>query len=188
MDQIVSRAPHRTPAAVAEALADLLRDRVFCDLGCAHGDLLVFAQRYARAVRGVEHRRLPAMVAQRRGLDVVPAAFEALEALPPADVHYFWCGEERNLYLLRRLLAEGFRGVAVAAVGDKDAALHARVLALVGAAGKVRSVPYDEGPGERESGVFNVVVVDMAQLAKAREDGPPNSPLASDGAAAGDEG
>ena len=46
--------PYRSPLKVAEALKDIIKDKVVCDVGCACGDLMVEFSKYAKRVVGIE--------------------------------------------------------------------------------------------------------------------------------------
>ncbi len=155
--------PQRTPDAVAAALADVLAGKRVCDIGCKAGDFMVSLAKHAASVVGVDHDKGEVVRAQGRGLDVKDGDALTME-LPQADVYYFWCGRAVNMPLLQRLLVDApEEATLVYGMGDCGFYVSEEFQATCKGLGTVRSVPYDEGPGERESGTFHVFVIPVAE-------------------------
>jgi len=77
--------PYRSPLKVAEALKDIIKDKVVCDVGCACGDLMVEFSKYANKVIGIECDKEKSEIAKKRG-------FQVVDIVPNADVYYVWIG------------------------------------------------------------------------------------------------
>ena len=65
MDTVL-KSPDRSPLVIAEAIKDIIEDKVVCDLGCAYGDLMIEMQKYAKEVIGVEVHDTVCEVAVKR--------------------------------------------------------------------------------------------------------------------------
>ena len=183
----VSTTPHRTPEAVADGLADVLRGRTVCEIGSAHGDHLVFMLKYAKEAVGVELPGRHSDVARARGLTIVEKDVRLLEELPRADVYYWWISLVMDEYLVERLLGDpDFHGTLLIGKGGSplygDSPLNRYVPDPETC---MRWIEYDEGSGPRESGWFSVLVLE-ADEARARAASftaaDPEAPGASPGA------
>lgn len=172
LDSIVPiyKVPQRTPKAVVEAVVDIIQGKKVCDIGCAAGDLLAFMSCYASSVVGVEFEGRRSKQAIVRGIEVVEGDAFLMPELPKADVYYFWDGEVINMRLLKKLLRDrNFHGTILYAVGDHTlyAESPSPVIPFISGPSDVRHIPYNEGSGIRESGMFIIVVVN-ADEARAR--------------------
>ena len=121
---------------------------------------MVFMLKHAKSASGVEKPGQRCNGARRRGLDVEPGDFLQMQRLPPADLYYFWNSLEVNMLLLRRILGDmSFHGTIVVAMGDNTLSSQPSFSDFVDGYADYRPVPYNEGTGRRESGVFIVVVL-----------------------------
>ena len=84
-----SKSPWRSPMVVSEAISDIIKDKVVCELGCAEGDNMVFMARYANEVIGFECDTKRGSVAEKRRLKVIYGDYHK-DKIPKADVYYFW--------------------------------------------------------------------------------------------------
>ncbi len=163
--------PHRSPRAVAEAVADHVRGKVVCDLGCGEGDMLASLAPNAAGLVGMESSPLRAQQARGRGFEVVEGDYWR-DPLPAADVYYVWPtdGSADVDFLVSRLLDEDhFDGLIIVA-GDAAIALEQVAVRRVGRFGSIRAVGYDEGTGERQKGIFLLAIVGAGQLRAAGRD------------------
>ena len=165
MSQPVTKPPYRSPKAVSEAIKDLIKDKTVCELGCAEGDNLVFMSQYAKHVVGFEYMERRYRVAQQRGLDVVVGDYYRDE-LPDADVYYFWPddGERDSEYLVQKLLNKpNFKGTIIVG-GDPGFPAEIPSLHRCAKLGKLTRVPYNEGDGPREHGIYELAIIDSNSL------------------------
>jgi hypothetical protein len=151
--------------AVSETIQDLIQDKIVCELGCAEGDNLVFMSRYAKQVIGFEYMQSRYKIAQQRGLDVTVGDYYK-DDVPDADVYYFWPddGERDSEYLVQKLLQKpGFNGIII--IGA-DTGFPPEVPSLKRCAnwGELKEVPFNEGTGPRENGIFLLAIIDVSKL------------------------
>jgi hypothetical protein len=161
MEKPFRKPPYRTPQAVADAIKNILKDKIVCELGCAEGDNLVFMSKHAKKVFGIEYDLKRYRVAQERGLDVSVGDYYEITKFPEADVFYFWPddGEKDSEYLLNKILKdENFKGTVVIG-GDPGFPPEIPSLLRCAERGALLEVPYDEGSGHRENGVFYLAIV-----------------------------
>ena len=77
--------PWRSPLGLAEAVQDIIKDKVVCDLGCGEGDVMREMQQYAKEVFGVEYS---ARSEKADGLNVIVGDWT--KGVPYADVYHMW--------------------------------------------------------------------------------------------------
>jgi len=165
MQNPVSKCPFRSPKAVSDAIKDLIQDKLVCELGCAEGDNLVFMSQYAKKAIGFEYMPRRYQVAQQRGLDVIVGDYYK-DDVPEAEVYYFWPddGERDSEYLIQKLLEKpGFNGTIIVGA-DTGFPPEVPSLRRCAAWGEIREVPYNEGPGHREHGVFLLAIIEVPKL------------------------
>lgn len=158
--QPVSRCPFRSPIAVSDALAELLKDKVVCELGCAEGDNLLFMGRYAKSTIGVELDPKRYEKALARGISVVVGNYREMR-LPKADVYYFWpnIGAEDNEFLVYRILANpSFHGTIVVGA-DTGYPPEVPSVERIAKLGRLVEVPFNEGTRHRQSGIFLLAII-----------------------------
>lgn len=156
----VRKTPFRSPRAISEYFADLVKDKVFCDLGCAEGDNLVFFSKFAKKVMGIDSDKKRLSAAQERGLNVWFADYFN-DDIPDADVYYIWPNNCKDLLpLSRRMKKINKTGKLLLAsdytvLGDvlKDCVDEFKA--------DVVEIPFNEGKRHRQSGVFRVAVIDL---------------------------
>lgn len=83
--------PVRSPLMVAEVIAMLIKNKVFCDVGCGNGDLLEAALKYAKNVNGIEWNTGHQNKHNRPDfLNVIDGDVFENNNLPEADIYYIW--------------------------------------------------------------------------------------------------
>lgn len=148
LSKITLKCPGRTPLVVAEALKDILKGKVVCDIGCREGDILLAFLDYAKAGIGVESNENSAKIAQSKGLNVIIGDIRDIP-LPEADIYYIWIQKPINQVIFD-LIPKGL----VIIGGDPQAD---EFYDIPGSWKIV--VPYNEGDGERQNGVFELTLV-----------------------------
>lgn len=151
--------------AVSETLQEVLKNQVVCEIGCAEGDNMVFMSRYAKKVIGFERMQQRYAVAQRRNLDITVGDY-FIDEFPEADVYYFWPddGERDNEYLVQKILSKKtFKGTIIVG-GDTGFPPEIPSVERCSQWGERKEVPYNEGPGHRENGVFLLAIIDSQKL------------------------
>lgn len=170
--KICSYAPRRTPMAVSKAIECIIRGKTVCELGSAEGDNMVFMAKYARKVIGFEYDEERYRFAKERGLHMVIGDYYTDE-LPEAEVYYFWPdnGPKDNDFLVSKIFSnDDFKGTVVIGADPQyrrhfrrpEAAAIQKLLAKWG--GSLIQVPFNEGDGDRQSGIFLVGVIDRGSL------------------------
>jgi len=161
VDGNYSKCPFRSPEAISEAIQDIIKDKVVCELGCAEGDNMVFMSRYAKKVIGVDNNQTRLNKAIERGFDVVNGNY--YHVLPKADVYYFWAdkGTIDNEPLTERIYSTpDFEGYIIVA---GDIGFQTEPPAVKKCAerwnGELREVKFCEGSGVRESGTFILAII-----------------------------
>jgi len=151
----VNKCPYRSPMAVSDAIADIIKDKVVCELGCAEGDNLGFMVRYAKRVFGTECLRRRYVHAQERGFEVLIQDYR-IDPIPAADVYYFWPDdvERDSEFLVQKILS----GTIIAA-GDEGYPPESPVIKRIAQSGRLIEVPFNEGEDHREQGVFLLALV-----------------------------
>lgn len=160
----VNKCPYRSPMAVSDAIADIIRDKVVCELGCAEGDNLAFMGRYAKKVFGIEYLPRRYHHAQKRGFEVLIQDYRN-SPIPDADVYYFWPDNVKrdSEYLVSKILKnQEFDGTIIAA-GDAGFPPDSPVIKRIAKSGRLIEVPFNEGNGYRENGIFLLAIVERGK-------------------------
>lgn len=103
--------PLRSPLSIANELKGIVKDRVFCDVGCACGDLLDAFQPYCKRVIGVEQNEEQAKVAMSRGFEVIVG-----KDIPTADIYYVWVTSGNVDDIMKRIK----KGIVILAEEDRN--------------------------------------------------------------------
>lgn len=161
----VKECPFRSPQAVCEAVKDLIRDKVVCELGCAEGDNMAFMAKYAKKVIGMEYDPERCKYAMKRKFEVTLGDYYKDE-IPEADVYYFWPndGERDNEYLVNKILNKpNFKGVIIVG-GDTGFPPEVPSVKRCAKKGKLLEVPFNEGTKPRQSGIFLLAIIDRREM------------------------
>jgi hypothetical protein len=153
--------PYRSPKIVAEALKGFLQGRSVCDVSCAEGDMLAAMAKYARHVTGFDKDPRWYRLAQERGFEVVVGDY-FLDELPQAEVYYLWSdhGARDNEFIINKLLArDDFAGLIIVG-GNANIPSEARSVRRCAEKGKLLQVPFSEGDGYRQHGIFLLAIID----------------------------
>jgi hypothetical protein len=156
----VNQCPYRSPVAVSKAIADIVRGKIFCDLGCAEGDNLGFIFPYAKKVFGMEGDPKRYSKAQARGFEVIPGDYHK-DDIPESEVYYFWPNNPKDdEYLVRKLLGNSdFKGTIIVA-GEGGNPREPKVIRHLAKLGRLMTVDFDEGDGERQKGTFLLAIIE----------------------------
>ena len=153
---------------IAEAIKDIIKDKVVCDIGCREGDLMVAFSKYAKEVIGIEKIADRVRICRRKGFDYWFAPPSGLVNqttegdamtmdIPHADVYYIWVHHSKanslNVNIARRI--KKLKPKSTIIVGG-DLAAGETYDELTG---EVRRVEYNEGDGIRQSGVFQLKII-----------------------------
>ena len=84
------------PLTFSDKIKDIIKDKLFCDLGCGEGDFALCCKRFASKVIGVEMDPDRAEIARMKGLDVIEGNLLSMD-LPDADVYYIWIGYKTGI-------------------------------------------------------------------------------------------
>lgn len=154
----VNKCPYRSPMAVSDAISDIIKDKVVCELGCAEGDNLGFMSRYAKQVFGIERRPERYLCAQKRGFEVIVANF-LNDPIPDADVYYLWPDRvERDAEKAFDRIKQGIVILAADVNFPSEPPVIKRLAEKHN--GRLIEVPYNEGPGHRENGVILLAIIE----------------------------
>lgn len=164
-DKPFSDAAHRSPKAVSDAIKNIIKGKLVCELGAGNGDNMVFMARYAKEVIGFEYVAARYKIAHARGLNVIVGDYHK-EPIPKADVYYYWPSRALtdNEFLMRKILSDkNFKGTIVMAADSTSPAEFQEVSEVERcvkiANGKIMRVPYNEGPKKRMSGVMVLGII-----------------------------
>lgn len=102
--------PGHSPLAIAELVKDIITDKVVCDIGCGHGELLVEFKKYAKDVIGLEWDSDVAESAREKGVNVITTD-SFYDKLPTADVYYIWTRDSMGVIL--KAIHEGTKGTFI---------------------------------------------------------------------------
>lgn len=166
-DDTVLKPPCRSPLVVIEALRSYIEGKVVCEIGSALGDIALKMKSCAKYVFGIEIDEERAEYSKKRGLDTRYG--DALNLLPlpdKVDVYYMWMDPKPT----RRIFDAIGNGVVIMAgeLGyEADKAGYARGIEVKvldkiheeNPGSKMIEVKYDEGDGDRQSGVLVLLVV-----------------------------
>lgn len=163
----VNKCPYRSPVAISDAISELIRGKVVCELGCAEGDNMEFMARYAQRVFGIEFHKHRYRHARARGFEIIVGDYTNMD-IPLADVYYFWPddGSGDNPVLVRKILAnQEFKGTIIVAadLGYPPEVPSVRKCAELGT---LMEVPFNEGSGHRQSGTFILAVIEAEEARK----------------------
>ena len=87
---LVTKPPRRTPIIVSQKIKFILKNKIFCELGCAEGDNLALVKEYTKRVIGIDINVDRIIFAkQKRNLNVEICDYRT-ESIPRADIYYFW--------------------------------------------------------------------------------------------------
>ena len=158
--KLLNKCPYRSPEAVSEAIADLLKDKVVCEIGCAEGDNMTFMKRFCKRVFGFDYDPKRYQPAIDRGLDVRYGDYH-IQQIPEAEVYYFWPDDTYECpMLIEKIIAQGKPCTIVAAA---DEGWKPEVPCILDChkrfGGEVRKVKFHEGDGDRENGTFHLLIV-----------------------------
>ena len=166
-DATVLRPPCRSPLVVIEALRPYIEGKVVCEIGSALGDIVLKMKKYAKYVLGIEIDEERAEYSKKRGLDTRYG--NALDLLPlpdKVDVYYMWMDPKPT----RRIFDAIENGIIIMAGeleygAEQDGyarGIEVKVLDEIHAGNpgsQMFEIKYDEGDGDRESGVLVLLVV-----------------------------
>tara|TARA_R100000152_G_C6758421_1_gene182296 strand:+ start:686 stop:1210 length:525 start_codon:yes stop_codon:yes gene_type:complete len=95
--------PYRGPVKfIAEAIKDIVSNKVVCDVGCAGGDFLKSIEPYCKKAIGVDIDEERLEVAKKQGLEVY---LRDIYSNPPkADIYYLWIQPEEDYKMVKFLL------------------------------------------------------------------------------------
>lgn len=82
----------RSPLDLVDVLKFIVKDRVFCDLGCGAGDLVKAISPYCKRAFGVELNDGRRARALEQGVEVIDGHLLTMQ-LPEADVYYIWVND-----------------------------------------------------------------------------------------------
>lgn len=146
--------PYRSPLAVVEAIKDIIKDKVICELECACGDLMVEMQKYAKKVVGMELNPDMVLAAKARGLDAVEGNVFTDE-IPDVEVYYIWC-DSTMIGSIPAIMKKGTWIIASDMIEHEH--LETEKLNLEG---YWIEVPYYEGDAWRQKGVLRLFVTEV---------------------------
>jgi len=165
----ILQTPYRSPLVVAEAIKDIIKDKVVCELGCACGDLMVEMQKYAKEVRGMELDPVRVKICKERGLNVTEGN-EFDDPIPNAEVYYIWC----DLYhLLPRIMKKGLWIIASDLLSGEN-----KEIEKLNLNGYWIDVPYNEGSEWKQNGTVKLFVANSDENPLPYLETPYRSPLA----------
>jgi len=146
--------PWRSPLVVVEAIKDIIKDKIVCDVECACGDLMVEMKKYVKSVVGMELNPDRVMVCKCRGLNVV-CGNVFTDEIPDANVYYIW-SDGGVIDLIPRIMKKGIWIIASDAGEGEDVEVEKLNLK-----GYWIEVPYDEGNLWRQKGLFRLFVTEV---------------------------
>ena len=147
--------PWRSPLAVADAIKDIIKDKVVCELECAAGDLMIEMKKYAKDVVGMELNPDRVLATKCRGLKVLEGNVFTDEFYN-ADVYYIWC-DPTVIKLIPKIMKKGVWIIA-SETSDKE---HLEEIMKLNLNGYWIDVPYDEGECWRQKGTMKLFVTEV---------------------------
>tara|TARA_R100000005_G_C4921681_1_gene154677 strand:+ start:20 stop:544 length:525 start_codon:yes stop_codon:yes gene_type:complete len=95
--------PFRCPVKfVAEAIKDIVSNKVVCDVGCGGGDFLKSVEPYCKKAIGVDIDGKRLESAKKQGLEVY---LQSIYSNPPeADVYFIWTNDLKEDYAASKFL------------------------------------------------------------------------------------
>ena len=147
----ILQTPYRSPLVVAEAIKDIIKDKIVYELGCACGDLMISMQRYAKEVVGMEINPERVRVCKERNLNVIESnVFK--DSIPKADVYYIWIETDDLSLLVKRITDAVLILASDPSIGEE---IQIESLNLNG---YWINVDYNEGNGYRQNGTFKLFI------------------------------
>jgi len=154
------KCPYRSPRIVIEAIQDIIKDKVVCELGCGYGDLFPSFMKYTKEVKGFELNKERVAVCKEKGLSVIHGDWTK-DPIPEADVYYFWAENTSQVEPLLDLLIP--YGKTIIAAADASYKEEDEVSTLERCKqkwnGELRRFPFHEGDGYRENGEFVLLIL-----------------------------
>jgi hypothetical protein len=146
---MINKSPDRSPIAVVEAIKDIIKGKTICDIGCRNGDMVVEFSKYAKEAFGIEQDFDNVKVCIDRGLNVkhIKVDLDSYN-IPKADVYYVWIGKDTNIRIANAI----HEGIVIIG-GDPS------IGEVYELGGEKISVPYNEGEGVRQKGVFGLTIL-----------------------------
>eukprot|EP00996_Jenningsia_fusiforme_P000870 NODE_1790_length_1406_cov_36.540899_g1619_i0.p1 GENE.NODE_1790_length_1406_cov_36.540899_g1619_i0~~NODE_1790_length_1406_cov_36.540899_g1619_i0.p1 ORF type:complete len:436 (+),score=54.20 NODE_1790_length_1406_cov_36.540899_g1619_i0:83-1390(+) len=156
-----------TPHAAISAMVPYIRDRVVCDIGSRKGDMMMEFKPYARRVIGIEIDRDFAQQAIARGLEVHIGDLYKMK-LPACNVFYFWIYSKMAAGFVQRMADYGFTAPVWVVLGGEVSYSEGSELARLKQVqkrhgGVLIKVPFDEGTGYRQFGVFCMLIAEAGR-------------------------
>jgi SAM-dependent methyltransferase len=154
------KCPYRSPHVAVEAIRDIIKDKVVCELGCGYGDLFPSFAKYAKEVKGLEFDKERVAVCKEKGLSVIHGDWTK-DPIPKADVYYFWAENTSQVEPLIDLLIPQEKTIIAAAdasykeEGEVSTWEHCKQKWT----GELRRFPFDEGDEYRENGEFVLLIL-----------------------------
>ena len=159
----VSKCPYRSPMAVSEAIAPIIKGKLVCELGCAEGDNMVFMSRFAKKVIGLEVKGERRQHAEKRGLDVVSGNYFSDDIdLPEAEVYYCWPNNPADHEpLVKRIYSNSAWEGTIIIAGELGYRNESELIGQCAKkwGGTLMEVDFHEGDDERENGTFLLGVI-----------------------------
>lgn len=143
----------RSPKDTADKIAHLIQGKVFCDLGCAKGGVVIAARKYARHSFGIERSKDAIASARAAGAEVIEGDVMLMD-LPQADVYYSWITHDMQRQLHGRWYRGDISGILV--IGAEKFVKEEWAVFDELAPDEVIQWEYDEGPGHRDRGTFKL--------------------------------
>ena len=150
--------PWRSPLAVVEAIKDIIKDKVVCELECAAGDLMVEMNKYAKSVTGMELNPDRVIAARARGFEVIEGNVFS-DPFPDADVYYIWC-DATMIGSIPLIMKSGTWIIASDIPVDERTDEYEAIVQL-GLNGYWVNVPYNEGECWRQKGIMKLFITEV---------------------------
>ena len=152
--------PSRSPLAVADFLAPIVKDRSFCEIGTRNGDISSCLQYFARGVTAIEMDKTSCKILKTRGYNVL---CKMVERVSPEELGkqnggcevYFWwpmdAATQNEKWLLQLIVAHRKLGTNASVFVGHDTHWKPDMEQLPklvnGYGGRVSRVFFDEGGG-----------------------------------------
>ena len=145
--------PWRSPFAVVEAIKDIIKDKVVCDLESACGDIMVAMKKHAKDVNGMEINPDMVLASKSRGLNTIEGNVFT-SPIPDAEVYYIWC-DAAVIHLIPGIMKKGTWIIASDPREEEDTEIEKLNLD-----GYWIEVPYNEGNLWRQQGTYRLFVTE----------------------------
>lgn len=133
----------------------MIEGKVFCDLGCGAGVVMIGAKKYARQVIGIERNEERRNDAVAKGLNVTGGDVLTM-AIPNADVYYAWIDHRTQRALHARWYKGEIKGTYI--IGAESHVPEEMAVFDELCPDDVIEWAYNEGTGHREAGTFKLGV------------------------------